>query len=81
MEATAPKIKFCGITTMPDAERAVAAGAWALGLNFWPRSPRRCDPAVAARIAAALKRRLEIVAKEARAGKKDAQSDDGPAPR
>lgn len=61
MEATAPKIKFCGITTMPDAERAVAAGAWALGLNFWPRSPRRCDPAVAAEIAAALKRRLEIV--------------------
>ena len=61
MEATAPKIMFCGITTMPDAERAVAAGAWALGLNFWPRSPRRCDPAVAAEIAAALKRRLEIV--------------------
>ena len=61
MEATAPKIKFCGITTMPDAERAVAAGAWALGLNFWPRSPRRCDPAVAAEIAGALKRRLEIV--------------------
>ena len=61
MEATAPKIKFCGITTMPDAERAVAAGAWALGLNFWPRSPRRCDPAVAAEIAAALNRRLEIV--------------------
>ena len=61
MEATAPKIKFCGITTMPDAERAVAAGAWALGLNFWPRSPRRCDPVVAAEIAAALKRRLEIV--------------------
>lgn len=61
MEATAPKIKFCGITTMRDAERAVAAGAWALGLNFWPRSPRRCDPEIAAEIAAALKRRLEIV--------------------
>ncbi len=61
MEAGTPKIKFCGITSMGDAERAVAAGAWALGLNFWPGSPRRCDPAAAAEIAAVLKRRIEIV--------------------
>ena len=60
MEVWAPKIKFCGITSMQDAERAAAAGAWALGLNFWPDSPRRCDPAVAAEIATALKRRLQI---------------------
>jgi phosphoribosylanthranilate isomerase len=61
MEPAPPKIKFCGITTMRDAERAAAAGAWAVGLNFWPGSPRRCDPAIAAEIAGALKRRLEIV--------------------
>jgi phosphoribosylanthranilate isomerase len=61
MEATAPKIKFCGITSARDAELAAAAGAWALGLNFWPRSPRRCDPAVAAEIASAFRRRLQIV--------------------
>ncbi len=60
MEAWAPKIKFCGITSMQDAERAAAAGAWALGLNFWPQSPRRCDPTVAAEIATVLKRRLQI---------------------
>ena len=60
MEVWAPKIKFCGITSMQDAERAAAAGAWALGLNFWPHSPRRCDPTVAAEIATALKRRLQI---------------------
>ena len=36
-----PKIKFCGITSLGDAERAVSAGAWAVGLIFWPRSPRR----------------------------------------
>ncbi len=60
MEPASPKIKFCGITTMRDAERAAAAGAWALGLNFWPGSPRRCDPTIAAEIAGALKRRLEI---------------------
>jgi phosphoribosylanthranilate isomerase len=56
----APKIKFCGITSVADAESAVVNGAWAIGLNFWPRSPRRCDPAAAAEIAAAVKRRVEV---------------------
>jgi phosphoribosylanthranilate isomerase len=55
------KIKFCGMTSLSDARRAVAAGAWAIGLIFWPQSKRRCDPAVAAEIAAALKRRVEVV--------------------
>jgi phosphoribosylanthranilate isomerase len=55
-----PKIKFCGLTTLHDAERAVHAGAWAVGLIFWPASPRRCEPDSAAEIAAALKRRAEI---------------------
>jgi len=54
------KIKFCGITTLDDAERAVAAGAWAIGLIFWPRSPRRCRLERAAEIAAAVKRRAEV---------------------
>ena len=56
-----PKIKFCGITTLEDAERAVAAGAWAIGLIFWPGSPRRCASDDAAEIAAAVKRRAEVV--------------------
>lgn len=60
--ASAPtKIKFCGITSLADARAAADLGAWAIGLNFWPRSPRRCDPGVAAEIGAALKRRLEVV--------------------
>ena len=54
------RIKFCGITSFDDAERAVAAGAWAIGLIFWPRSPRRCEPGAAATIAAAVKRRVEV---------------------
>jgi len=54
------KIKFCGITELDDAERAVAIGAWAVGLNFWPGSPRRCNPDSAAEIAAAIKRRVEV---------------------
>jgi phosphoribosylanthranilate isomerase len=56
-----PKIKFCGITNLDDARRAHDAGAWAIGLVLWPRSPRHCPPPVAAEIAARLKRRLEIV--------------------
>jgi phosphoribosylanthranilate isomerase len=56
-----PKIKFCGITSLTDARRAAAAGAWAIGLNFWPGSPRWCDPGVAAEISSALRRRLEVV--------------------
>ena len=58
---TVPRVKVCGLTSLADAEHAAAAGVWAVGLNFWPRSARRCDPEVAAQIAAALKRRVEVV--------------------
>ena len=55
------RIKFCGITRLEDAELAVANGAWAIGLIFWPNSPRRAEPGAAAEIAAAVKRRAEVV--------------------
>jgi phosphoribosylanthranilate isomerase len=58
--ASATQIKFCGITSLPDAELAVAAGAWAVGLIFWPGSPRACGLDEAAAIAASVKRRAEI---------------------
>ena len=45
---------------MDDAAEAVRLGAWALGLVHFDRSPRRCDPAVAAEIAAAFRRKCEI---------------------
>ncbi|MBV9606341.1 MAG: phosphoribosylanthranilate isomerase [Solirubrobacterales bacterium] len=54
------RIKFCGLTRLDDAELAVASGAWAIGLIFWPRSPRRCKLDAAVEIAAALKRRVEV---------------------
>jgi phosphoribosylanthranilate isomerase len=56
----APKIKFCGIARLDDAEYAAELGAWAIGMIFWPRSPRRCSMDEAAAIAAALKRRTEL---------------------
>jgi len=55
------KIKFCGITRLQDAELAVSAGAWAIGLIFWPGSPRRCSLEAAVEIATAVKRRVEVV--------------------
>jgi phosphoribosylanthranilate isomerase len=58
--AAAPKIKFCGITDPADAEAAVAAGAWALGLNLWSGSKRHCRRDVAAEIAAAHRRHVQI---------------------
>ena len=60
MVVVSTKIKFCGITTLDDAERAVGAGAWAIGLIFWPRSPRRCELDAAGEIAGAVKRRVEV---------------------
>jgi phosphoribosylanthranilate isomerase len=60
MAGAPAKIKFCGITNLRDAERAVSAGAWAVGMIFWANSPRACDLDSAAQIAAALKRRAEV---------------------
>ncbi len=48
------RIKICGITTVDDALAAVRAGADAVGLNFYRRSPRRVEPETAARIVEAL---------------------------
>lgn len=61
MDVSAPKIKFCGITQPADGEAAVAAGAWALGMILWPGSKRHCRVAVAAEIAAAHRRHVELV--------------------
>jgi phosphoribosylanthranilate isomerase len=55
-----PKVKICGITRHDDADAAVAAGVWALGLNLWPKSKRRCRMTVAAEIAAVHRRHVQI---------------------
>ena len=44
-------LKVCGITNQPDADAAIAAGATAIGFNFYSKSPRYLAPEAAARIA------------------------------
>jgi phosphoribosylanthranilate isomerase len=55
-----PRVKICGLTSLPDAELAVELGAWALGMIFYEGSPRRCAPEEAERIAAVLRRKAEL---------------------
>ena len=44
------KVKICGITSLADAQAAVAAGVDALGFVFYSRSSRHVEPEVAAQI-------------------------------
>jgi phosphoribosylanthranilate isomerase len=73
-------LKICGITNQEDAAAAVAAGATALGLNFYPRSPRRVSVETAAgiltpegvlRVGVFVNERPETVAGIARAARLD----------
>lgn len=55
-----PQVKICGLTNLPDAEAAAALGAWALGMIFYPGSPRQCSLEQAGAITVALRRRTEL---------------------
>jgi phosphoribosylanthranilate isomerase len=55
------RVKICGITNVDDAAEAVRLGAWAIGLIHYGQSPRHCDPAEAAAISAAFRRKCEVV--------------------
>jgi phosphoribosylanthranilate isomerase len=54
--------KICGLTTGPTVDAALTGGASFLGFNFFAASPRRIDPAMAARLAAPARGRAAIVA-------------------
>ena len=56
----ATRVKICGITNAEDARAAVELGAWAIGLIFFPGSPRRCDPEVAEAIGSEFHRRTAV---------------------
>jgi phosphoribosylanthranilate isomerase len=55
------RVKFCGITNLDDAAEAVRLGAWAIGLIHFDGSPRCVEPDVATEIAAAFRRKCEVV--------------------
>jgi phosphoribosylanthranilate isomerase len=54
------RVKICGITSLDDAQLAADLGAWALGMIFWPDSPRVCSIEQAEVIGAQLHRRIEL---------------------
>ena len=54
------RVKICGITALEDAHQAADLGAWALGMIFWPDSPRVCPIEQAEAIGAQLHRRVEL---------------------
>jgi phosphoribosylanthranilate isomerase len=55
------RIKICGITNASDGCQAAALGADAVGLNFYPASPRFVDPEAAAAILRALPPAMEVI--------------------
>jgi len=54
------RVKICGLTSLEDAQHATELGAWALGMIFWPQSPRACPIEQAEAIGAQLHRRVEL---------------------
>jgi phosphoribosylanthranilate isomerase len=54
------RVKICGITRPSDARLAADLGAWALGMVFWPTSPRACAIEEAEAIGAEFRRRLHL---------------------
>ncbi len=55
-----PRVKICGVTGVEDARLAWELGAWAVGLIFYPPSPRRCEVGAAVAIGRHLRRRAEV---------------------
>ncbi len=55
------RIKICGVTRPEDAAHAVACGAEAIGINFFPGSPRFVPEDLAREIVGAVADRAEVV--------------------
>jgi phosphoribosylanthranilate isomerase len=61
VRVTTTRVKICGVSDPADARRVAELGAWALGMIFWPNSPRACSLEDGEAIGAELHRRLELV--------------------
>ncbi|WP_454690812.1 phosphoribosylanthranilate isomerase [Achromobacter aloeverae] len=65
------RIKFCGMTRSEDVAAAVAAGADAIGMIFYPKSKRCIDVAQAARLRRAVPAFVDVVALVVNAAEED----------
>jgi phosphoribosylanthranilate isomerase len=54
------RVKICGVRSVEDAGLAADLGAWAVGMVFYAKSPRRCPLETAEAIGATLHRRVEL---------------------
>ena len=56
------RVKICGVSDPADARRVAELDAWALGMIFWPSSPRLCSTdaaeAIGAEVGSILERRI-----------------------
>lgn len=50
MKATLPEMKFCGFTRTEDIRAALDLGVRSIGINFYSKSKRYVEPAVAVRL-------------------------------
>ncbi len=55
------EVKVCGVRTVHDARLCVALGASAVGLNFWPGTPRCVDVRIAKEIVSEVGGSVEVV--------------------
>jgi phosphoribosylanthranilate isomerase len=55
------RIKICGVTSAKDAQLVALAGADAVGLNFYPQSPRYIDLSMAEKIVGVLPKQMARV--------------------
>lgn len=68
------RVKMCGITSVEDAHAAVLAGADAIGLVFYSKSPRAVSLSQASEISAALPAFVSCVALFVDPGKSEVQA-------
>lgn len=61
LQSLTTEIKICGLTRLEDARLCADLGVEAVGINFWPGTPRCCSLEVAAEIVEAVGEQCTVV--------------------